>query len=95
MVDLGVVTFRQAVYEEVRVCEFCGCNDLLACGIGVAEADVVGDGAREEVGVLENDGHVFAQVFLGYVANIDAVDRYAAFLDFVETGEEADYGGFP
>ena len=58
-----------------------------------AEADVVGDGAGEEEGVLQDDAEALAEGFEVLLADVDAVDEDAAALDVVEAHHEADDGG--
>ncbi len=51
----GVVAIRQAADEAVGVGQLCGGNALLVGGIQAAIADVIHDGAGEQVGILQND----------------------------------------
>ena len=58
-----------------------------------AEADVVGDGAGEEEGVLQDDAEALAQRVEVLLADVDAVDEDAAALDVVEAHHQAGDGG--
>lgn len=51
--DPGVVAVGQVADKGVRICQPRRRPDLLIGGVQLAVADVVGDGAGEEVGVLD------------------------------------------
>ena len=60
---------------------------------GRAEADVVGDGAGEEEGVLQDDTEAAAERGEVLVADVDAVDEDLAGLDVVEAHHQRGDGG--
>jgi hypothetical protein len=65
---LGLVAVLQAQDEVVRVDRLGGADDVLAGGVGPAEGDVLGDGAREQEPLLRDDPELAAQRGLGDVA---------------------------
>ena len=62
LADRRLVALGQVADELVGVGGLRGGDDLLVGGVGPAEAQVVQDGAVEEVGVLHHDGHLLADV---------------------------------
>ena len=60
----------------------------------VAEADVFGDGAGEEEGVLQDDGEVAAEGGEIVFAEVDAVEADCSGGDVVEAHHQAGEGGF-
>ena len=66
---------------------------LLVGGIQLAEADVVGDGAAEEVRVLQHDAQAAAQGLLRDVPHVDAVVGDDAAAHLVEAVDQVGDGG--
>ena len=60
----------------------------LVARVGAREADVVGDGAREEERVLEHDPQLAAIAAEPHVAQVGAVDRHAAGARVVEARDQ-------
>ncbi len=58
-----------------------------------AEADVVGDGAGEEEGILKDDAEALAERGEVLLADVDAIDEHLAVLDVVEAHHEGGDGG--
>ena len=56
--------------------------------VGLAEGDVLGDGAGEEEALLRNDAELAAQRRLRDVVQVEAVDRDAAVRRLVEAREQ-------
>ena len=71
-----------------------GLHALLIGGVQAAIADVLHDGAGEQVGVLQHDAQGAAQVVLADVAHVDAVVGDGAGLDIVKPVDEIGNGGF-
>ena len=81
--------------DEVGYVDFFGGVFYFLVGDPVgAEADVLGDGAGEEEGVLEDDAEAAAEGGEVLVADVDAVDEDLAGLDVVEAHHEGGDGGF-
>ena len=59
----------------------------------VAEADVIGDGAGEEEGVLRHQADLAVQRALGDPAHVDPVDAHRAGGDVVKAGDQVADGG--
>ncbi len=91
--DHGVIALRQAADEGVGVGDAGGGLNLLHGGVQLAKADVIGDGAGEEVGVLEDHAQGAAQVVLSDVLHVDAVIGHLSLLDVVESVDEVGDGG--
>src|SRR5207253_3546768 len=70
---LGVVSFRQALDEVVRVRQLRGFDDLLHRGVRHREPDVFRDGRREEQGVLQDDTELVPQIRDLVLPQVDAV----------------------
>src|SRR5699024_651659 len=83
----------QAPDETVGVGDPGRADDLLPDGVQLAEADVVGNGAGEQVGVLQHDAQRLPQRVLGDVPHVDAVVGDAAGVDVVKAVDEVGDGG--
>lgn len=90
----GLVAFGHRHDEVVAAGGAGGGFDFCVAGIGFAEADVVGDGVVKQVNVLEDDGNLPHQVFLGEGADVGAADEDAPLLRVGVAHDEADEGGF-
>src|SRR5699024_9126304 len=82
--DAGVVALGQAADKAVGVGDPGRPDDLLVGGVQLAEADVVGNGAGEQVGVLQHDAQGLAQGVLRDVPHVDAVVGDRAGVDVVK-----------
>ncbi len=84
---------RQGADEVADVDLVAGALEALVGDPFRAEADVVGDGAGEEEGVLQDDAEAAAKPGEVLFADVDAVDQDAAALDVVEAHHQAGDGG--
>lgn len=62
--------------------------------VGVAEGDVVPDGAVEQVDVLGHEGDGVEKLLGGQVAQVDAADGDGTAVRVPESGNEVEQGGF-
>ena len=90
----GLVAFGHRHDEVVAAGGAGGGFDFCVCGVCLAEADIVGDGVVKQVNVLEDDGNLPHQVFLGEGADVAAADEDAPLLRVGVAHDEADEGGF-
>ena len=90
----GLVAFGHRHDEVVAAGGAGGGFDFCVCGVCLAEADVVDDGVVKQVNVLEDDGNLPHQVFLGEGADVAAADEDAPLLRVGVAHDEADEGGF-
>ena len=58
LADDGVKAVRQCHDKVVVAGFFCGGLHLLHGGVGLAKADIVGDGVREQIDPLEHEGEI-------------------------------------
>ena len=91
--DDRVVALGEGADEVVAVGLVAGSDDLLPGGVGTAVGHVLGDGALEEPGVLEDHGEEPAAVVPGHGGQALSVDEDAALIHVVEPHEEVDDGG--
>ena len=94
-VKQGSVSVRQAADEGIRVGDARGLPHLRVRGIQSAVADVVRDGSREQVGILNDHGKGTAQVVLFDSADVQAVIGDGSGLNLVKPVDQVDDGGFP
>ena len=66
---------------------------LFVGGVGVAPAEVLLDGAREEHVLLQHDGHLIAQTLEVVVPDIYAAHQHLSLRRVVKTGDEVDQRG--
>ena len=66
---------------------------LLVGGVGLAVAEVRGDGAAEEVGLLGHEADGGGERVGVEVAHVDAADEHPAVGGVEEAGDEVDQGG--
>jgi len=71
-----------------------GVGDFIVGDPGGAHADVLGDVAGEEEGILQDDAEAAAEGEEVLLADVDAVDEDLAKLDVVEAHHERGEGGF-
>ena len=87
--DRRRVAPRQADDEVVRARCLRGPRDVEVARRRAPVGDVLRDAAREQHGLLEHDGELFAQVGEAVVPQVDAVEEDGAGRRVVESGEEA------
>ena len=91
--EQGVIAIGQTT-DEVRGSYQLGCLDtFLVGGIEFAVTDIVEDGAREEVRLLQDDAHAAAQRVFTDIGDGDAVVEDMSALYLVEAVDEVDDGG--
>ena len=61
-VDNGIVAVRQSADEVVRVSQLRRSHDFLVGRIQTTVADIIADGAGEQVGILQNDAERAAKI---------------------------------
>ena len=89
----GLVAVGKATDEAVRTGELCRADALLVRGAQAPVADVVHDGAGEQVHVLQHDAQGAAQVALADLVDVDAVVADLAVGDVIEAVDEVRDGG--
>lgn len=89
----GVVAFRQALDEAIRVGKAGGGDALFIGGIQPAVADILHHRAGEQVSILQHDAQRTAQIGLFDLVDIDAVVADLAVLNVVEPVDEVGDGG--
>ena len=89
----GVVAFREVEDKVVGVGGRRRGDDFVHGGFGFAVGDVLGHGAVEEKGVLEDDPDLFSKGLEADVADVVSVDEDRPFLQVVEPADEVDQGG--
>ena len=87
-----LVSLRQHADEAVRVGQLRRRDALLVGGVLASVADVLHDGAREEVHILQDDAERAPQVALADIDDIDTVVGDGAALDIVEAVQQVGYG---
>src|SRR5205085_4818568 len=73
LLQLRLVPVLEAEDELVRTNGLRGADDVLGCGIGTRERDVLGDSAGEEESFLRDDSELVAQRLLRHVAQVHVV----------------------
>ena len=86
--DHRVVALRELLDELVRLCCARRLFDLYLRQVAAPERDVVAHRGGEEEGILRDHADLVTQRRKRHVADIDAVERYAAARDVVETRHE-------
>ena len=94
LLDLMVVAIGEAFDEIVGAGQLADMDQFLISSIGVAPAEVVFDGAGEELIFLQNHGNVVTEHFQIIVTDIDAADLQRAFADIIQTGDQLHQGRF-
>jgi len=79
-----LVAVRQVADEGIGVGHFGGGDDLSVGGVQPPVADVLHDGFREEVGVLEHNAQLAAQIGALHLPDVGAVDGDPARVHVVE-----------
>src|SRR5699024_5163135 len=84
LLDPGVVFLGELLDELVGLGQAAGLLHLGVGGVGVAPAQVVLDGAREQHVLLQHHGHLVAQGLQVVLAHVYAAHLHAAFGDVVQ-----------
>ena len=90
----GIVALGEAEDEVVGVGGLGGRDHLGTGRLGIGVADVVHDGAAEDVDLLGYDGHVAAEGVHLDILDVHAVNGDGAADGVVHTGDEVGNGGF-
>lgn len=93
--DHGAVAVREPADEGVGAGQAGGIFHILVRGVQLPEADIVGNGAGKEMGVLEHNGHGASQGVFFYISYVDAVVGDGASADVVKAADQVDDGGLP
>ena len=88
----GLVAITQASDEAVGIDQFSRLDAVLVGSIEPAIADVVHDGASEQVSLLQHHAQAVTQVALADVVHADAVIKDFAVLDVIEAINEVGNG---
>ena len=92
-IENGLIAVAQTT-DKIIGSHQTGCTDaVVVSSVELAIADIIDDGACEEVGLLQDDAHALAKRLLADVRHRDAVVEDLSFLDLVETVDEVDDGG--
>ena len=90
-----LIPVGQPLDEPVGPDEGGGLFDLLQRHVRVVERQVALDRAGEEEHVLQHEPDVPPEMAQRKIADVDAIDQDLAFLDVVETQQQADDGRLP
>ncbi len=90
--ELGVIALGQTGDEVVGIGQFCGTDAFLVGGIQLAVADVLHNGAGEQVGFLEHHTQRTAQVRFLDLVDVDVVVADLAVVDVVEAVDQVGNG---
>ena len=88
-----VIALGQHSYKAVGVGQPGGGDALLIGGVQAAVADVLHDGAGEQVGVLQHDAQRAAQVCFFDLVDVDAVIADLAVRNIIKAVEQIGDGG--
>ena len=91
--ETGLIAVLQAHDEAVGRGGFGGLHHLLVGGVGATVSDVLHDGAREQVRILQNHGDVAPQLIPLVGTDVHAVDGDGSLVDIVEAVEQVGDGG--
>ena len=78
LADDGVKAVRQCHDKVVAPCLLCSGLHLLHGGIGLSEADVIGDGVREQISPLEHEGEIADEAVVAVLPHIPSAKAHAA-----------------
>ena len=78
LADDGVKALRQCHDKVVAPRLLCIGLHLLHGGIGLSEADVIGDGVREQIGPLEHEGEIADEAVVAVLPHIPPAEAHAA-----------------
>ena len=84
LTDDGVKAVRQC-HDKVIAARLLRCGlHLLHGGVGLAEADIVGDGVREQIGPLEHEGEIADEAVVAVLPHIPSAKAHTAGLHIPE-----------
>ena len=86
--DFGCITIGQVAHEGVEIGRSTSGGDLVVRGVGTSEADVLGNGAREDEGILRDQAHLRTHGTLLDLPDINAVDQQRAFAGIIEASDQ-------
>ena len=93
--DRSVHALRQA-RDDLRHAGLArGLHEFGLGGVGLADADVVGDAAREQIAVLEDLAELAGQLRARHPAHVDAADQHAALAGVEEARDQPRQRGLP
>ena len=92
--DVGIVLVGEALDEVVCLRKPARFDELFVCRVGVAPAEVLLDGPREEDVLLEHNGDLIAKRRQIVCPHVHAAHLDAPFRHVVEAGEKVDERGF-
>src|SRR5439155_19357312 len=72
-----------------------GRNDFVVLSLGLANADVFFDRAREQKILLQDDSHLMVQRISRNLPRVTAVDQHPSLLRQIESSDQIDDRGFP
>ena len=78
LADDGIKALRQRHDKVVAPCLLCSGLHLLHGGIGLSEADVIGDGVREQISPLEHEGEIADEAVVAVLPHIPSAKAHAA-----------------
>ena len=84
LADDGVKALRQRHDKVVAPRLLCSGLHLLHGGVGLAEADIVGDGVREQIGPLEHEGEIADEAVVAVLPHIPSAKAHTAGLHIPE-----------
>src|SRR5699024_1713503 len=93
LLDPGVILLGELLDELVGLGQTAGFLHLGVGGVGVATAQVVLCGAREQHVLLQHHGHLVAQGLQVVLAHVHAAHLHAALGDVVQAGDQLDQAG--
>src|SRR5437660_4827911 len=85
---------RQLLDKVRGIQVFGSLADLFISNTLLVQANIAGNGSREDKRVLQDRSHVLAQLLLSYLVHVDPIDQNSPFLDLVEARDETNQGGF-
>ena len=92
---LSCQTLGQALQDLAHPGLPCRDQHLFIAGVRFADADVVGNRALEQVGILENLADLVGQYVAGYLPDIHATHLDLSLADIEKACDQPQQGGFP
>ena len=94
VLEHSVVAVRKTSDKVIGTSKFCGLHAVLISSIKTAVADVIQDGTRKEVDVLQNNTESTTKSALSNFVNVDAVVANLAIFNVIEAVEQVSNGCF-
>ena len=94
VLEHSVVAVRKTFDKVIGTSKFCGLYAVLISSIKTAVADVIQDGTRKEVDVLQNNTESTTKSALSNFVNVDAVVADLAVFNVIEAVEQVSNGCF-